>query len=189
MIGLLEGLKAVAELVQKPQLTQDGAGAFWLGLGASIALAQGSVVCVPKAQVHLRLSLVLVHMNAHTRTCTGTLHSPPPQTHTHIDTYTHTRTHRLPFCQVCRTTLLPSGLKTLAANRAEPLPLRLFELSDVVLLDSSRDVGARNERRLLAVHCGRSSEFDAIHGLLNRVMQVLGVPYAGEFWTMCRCNI
>ena len=27
-----------------------------------------------------------------------------------------------------------------------PLPLRLFELSDVVLLDPSRGVGARNER-------------------------------------------
>lgn len=37
---------------------------------------------------------------------------------------------------MCRTTLLPSALKTLAANKGEPLPLRLFELSDVVLLDS-----------------------------------------------------
>jgi phenylalanyl-tRNA synthetase beta chain len=52
-------------------------------------------------------------------------------------------------------------------------------LSDVVLLDSSRDVGARNERRLLAVTCGKTSEFDVVHGLLNRVMQVLGIPYAG----------
>jgi phenylalanyl-tRNA synthetase beta chain len=82
--------------------------------------------------------------------------------------------------QVCRTTLLPSALKTLAANKGEPLPLRLFELSDVVLLDAGRDVGARNERRLLAVTCGKTSEFDAVHGLLNRVMQVLGVPHAGE---------
>ena len=81
--------------------------------------------------------------------------------------------------QVCRTTLLPSALKTLAANKGEPLPLRLFELSDVVLLDSSRDVGARNERRLLAVTCGKTSEFDVVHGLLNRVMQVLGIPYIG----------
>lgn len=81
--------------------------------------------------------------------------------------------------EVCRTTLLPSALKTLAANKGEPLPLRLFELSDVVLLDAGRDVGARNERRLLAVTCGKTSEFDAVHGLLNRVMQVLGVPHAG----------
>eukprot|EP00879_Flechtneria_rotunda_P032053 GHRR01035203.1.p1 GENE.GHRR01035203.1~~GHRR01035203.1.p1 ORF type:complete len:572 (+),score=172.97 GHRR01035203.1:80-1795(+) len=82
--------------------------------------------------------------------------------------------------EVCRTTLLPSALKTLAANKREPLPLRLFELSDVVLLDPSRDVGARNERRLVAVYCGKSSEFGIIHGLLNRVMEALSVPLAGE---------
>lgn len=93
-----------------------------------------------------------------------------------------------PDAQVCRTTLLPSALKTLAANRGEPLPLRLFELSDVVLLDSERDVGARNERRLLAVTCGKTSEFDAVHGLLNRVMQVLGIPYTGEPRLVCRCQ-
>eukprot|EP00878_Enallax_costatus_P014727 GHUV01015410.1.p1 GENE.GHUV01015410.1~~GHUV01015410.1.p1 ORF type:complete len:429 (+),score=134.65 GHUV01015410.1:294-1580(+) len=81
--------------------------------------------------------------------------------------------------EVCRTTLLPSALKTLAANKREPLPLRLFELSDVVLLDSSREVGARNERRLVSVHCGKASEFEVIHGLLNRVMEVLNVPQEG----------
>lgn len=81
--------------------------------------------------------------------------------------------------EVCRTTLLPSALKTLAANKREPLPMRLFELSDVVLLDSSRDVGAHNERRLVAVHCGKASEFEVIHGLLNRIMEVLNVPQEG----------
>ncbi|WIA12159.1 hypothetical protein OEZ85_012231 [Tetradesmus obliquus] len=82
--------------------------------------------------------------------------------------------------EVCRTTLLPSALKTIAANKREPLPLRLFELSDVVLLDAERDVGARNERRLVAVHCGKASEFEVIHGLLDRVMQVLNVPREGS---------
>lgn len=36
--------------------------------------------------------------------------------------------------------------------------------------------GARNERRLVAVCCSNSSTFEIIHGLLNRVMEVLGVP-------------
>lgn len=78
-----------------------------------------------------------------------------------------------------RTSLLPGALKTLAANRGEALPLKLFELGDVVLLDTSRDVGARNERRLVAVHCATAAGFEAVHGLLNRVMEVLGVPLAG----------
>uniref|UniRef100_A0A8D1CRF0 Phenylalanine--tRNA ligase beta subunit n=1 Tax=Sus scrofa TaxID=9823 RepID=A0A8D1CRF0_PIG len=40
--------------------------------------------------------------------------------------------------QVARTTLLPGLLKTIAANRKMPLPLKLFEISDVVIKDSSR---------------------------------------------------
>ncbi|VDN28541.1 unnamed protein product [Gongylonema pulchrum] len=41
--------------------------------------------------------------------------------------------------QVARTTLLPGLLKTLASNRDMPLPLRLFEIQDVVLKDSTSD--------------------------------------------------
>ena len=35
--------------------------------------------------------------------------------------------------QVARTTLVPGLLKTLAANKNMPVPLKLFEVSDVVL--------------------------------------------------------
>uniref|UniRef100_A0A672I0U7 Phenylalanine--tRNA ligase beta subunit n=1 Tax=Salarias fasciatus TaxID=181472 RepID=A0A672I0U7_SALFA len=41
--------------------------------------------------------------------------------------------------QVARTTLLPGLLKTIAANRKMPLPLKLFEVSDVVLKDETKD--------------------------------------------------
>uniref|UniRef100_A0A8C0HJ58 phenylalanine--tRNA ligase n=1 Tax=Buteo japonicus TaxID=224669 RepID=A0A8C0HJ58_9AVES len=37
--------------------------------------------------------------------------------------------------QVARTTLLPGLLKTIAANRKMPLPLKLFEISDIVVKD------------------------------------------------------
>lgn len=82
--------------------------------------------------------------------------------------------------QVARTRLLPSALKTLAASKTVQLPIRLFEISDVVLLDSGKDVGARNERRMIAVNANRESGFEIIHGVLNRIMEVLGVPYAGD---------
>lgn len=82
--------------------------------------------------------------------------------------------------EVCRTNLLASALKTLGANKDTPLPVRLFEISDVVLIDGSKEVGAKNERRLVAVVCAKESGFEIIHGLLNRVMETLGVPYAGE---------
>ncbi|KXZ43211.1 hypothetical protein GPECTOR_97g749 [Gonium pectorale] len=82
--------------------------------------------------------------------------------------------------EVCRTSLLSSALKTLAANKDNALPIKLFEVSDAIMLDSSRSVGARNERRLVAVYCAKESGFEVVHGLLNRVMEVLGVPHKDE---------
>uniref|UniRef100_UPI00358FCF72 phenylalanine--tRNA ligase beta subunit n=1 Tax=Myxine glutinosa TaxID=7769 RepID=UPI00358FCF72 len=75
--------------------------------------------------------------------------------------------------QVARTSLIPGLLKTAAANKQVALPMRLFEISDVVLKDLDTDVGSRNERRLCALFCARTSAFEAVHGLLDRVMQLL----------------
>ncbi|XP_074154723.1 phenylalanine--tRNA ligase beta subunit [Sminthopsis crassicaudata] len=82
--------------------------------------------------------------------------------------------------QVARTTLLPGLLKTIAANRKMPLPLRLFEISDVVLKDPSRDVGARNHRHLCAIYYNKNPGFEIIHGLLDRIMQLLNVPFGED---------
>ncbi|XP_011191760.2 phenylalanine--tRNA ligase beta subunit [Zeugodacus cucurbitae] len=79
--------------------------------------------------------------------------------------------------QVVRTTLLPGLLKTVVANRKMPLPLKLFEISDVVVADDDTEVGARNERRLCAVNCNKTAGFEVVHGLLDRVMQLLDVPW------------
>lgn len=81
---------------------------------------------------------------------------------------------------MCRTNLLASALKTIAANKDAALPLKLFEISDVILLDPSRETGARNERHLVAVYCNKEAGFEIIHGLLNRVMEVVGVPHISE---------
>lgn len=78
--------------------------------------------------------------------------------------------------QVARTCLLPGLLKTLQANRKMPLPLKLFEISDVVLRDAGAEVGARNERHLAAVFYNKNPGFEIIHGLLDRIMQLLEVP-------------
>lgn len=82
--------------------------------------------------------------------------------------------------QVARTSLLPGLLKTVQANRKMPLPLKLFEISDVVLKDTGAEVGARNERRMAAVFYNKSPGFEIIHGLLDRIMQLLEVPNTGD---------
>ena len=83
------------------------------------------------------------------------------------------------FCMPCA-----GALKTLGANKDAPLPVRLFEASDVILLDDRSESGARNERRLAAVVCSKDSGFEIIHGFLNRIMEALGVPVAGN-WCFC----
>lgn len=78
--------------------------------------------------------------------------------------------------QVVRTTLIPGLLKTLAANKKMPLPIKLFEVSDVVVRDSSAEVKARNKRHLAAIYCNKSAGFEMIHGLLDHVMRSLEIP-------------
>ncbi|CAH1775466.1 unnamed protein product [Owenia fusiformis] len=79
--------------------------------------------------------------------------------------------------QVARTTLLPGILKTIYCNKKMPLPMKLFEISDVIITDSEKDVGARNVRHFCAINYNKSPGFEVIHGLLDRTMQLLEVPY------------
>ena len=55
----------------------------------------------------------------------------------------------------------------------------------MILLDDKSESGARNERRLMAVVCSKESGFEIVHGLLNRIMEVLGVPILG----LCSSNL
>ena len=92
----------------------------------------------------------------------------------------------LPMCAIISSAALSAGLlKTLGANKDAPLPVRLFEVSDVVLLAPEAEVGARNERRLAAAVCGPAATFEVIHGVLNRLMEALGVPLLGAPANIC----
>lgn len=79
---------------------------------------------------------------------------------------------------IVRTSLIPGLLKTMFHNYGRVhLPVRIFELSDVVLKDSTSDVGASNHRRLGALYCGNTSGFEVIHGLVDRVLSQLGAVF------------
>ena len=79
--------------------------------------------------------------------------------------------------QVGRSTLLSGLLKTISANKKMPLPIKIFEVADVLLKDTKIEVGARNERRLAAVYLSKTPGFEHIHGLLDRIMHVLDIPF------------
>lgn len=39
------------------------------------------------------------------------------------------------------------------------------------------EVGARNERRVCAVNCNKNAGFEVVHGLLDKIMVLLEVPW------------
>ncbi|KAF7640229.1 Phenylalanine--tRNA ligase beta subunit [Meloidogyne graminicola] len=79
--------------------------------------------------------------------------------------------------QVVRNSLLPGILKTISNNKDMPLPLKLFEVQDVVFIDNTQDTKCRNERHLAAIFYSKTGAFEIIHGLLDRLMQMLNVKY------------
>lgn len=86
--------------------------------------------------------------------------------------------------QIGRTALVPGLLKSLHCNRSGRIAegLRLFEVSDVMLLDGGADVGARNERRLALLYAGATAGLEVVHGMVDRVMQLLEIPARPYAW-------
>ncbi|KAI1340464.1 phenylalanyl-tRNA synthetase [Xylariaceae sp. FL0016] len=75
--------------------------------------------------------------------------------------------------QIVRTSLVPGLLKTLRENKYHSAPIKVFETSDVVFKDESLERKARNERHFSAAWYGKTSGFEEVHGLLDRVMLML----------------
>ncbi|KAG8852372.1 phenylalanine--tRNA ligase subunit beta [Tulasnella sp. 330] len=78
--------------------------------------------------------------------------------------------------QVIRTSLLPGLLKTIRENRKHPLPVKIFEASDVAFKDPALERQARNVRHAGAVWCNKTAGFEVVCGLLDRIMAMLEVP-------------
>ncbi|KAJ2907236.1 phenylalanyl-tRNA beta subunit [Zalerion maritima] len=79
--------------------------------------------------------------------------------------------------QVVRTSLLPGLMKTIRENKKHSLPMKLFEVSDVAFKEETIERQARNERHFAAAFCGTTSGFEVVHGLLDRVLLMLEVPF------------
>ncbi|KAL9121471.1 MAG: hypothetical protein Q9187_001973 [Circinaria calcarea] len=75
--------------------------------------------------------------------------------------------------QVVRTSLLPGLLKTVRENKHHSVPIKIFEVSDVALKDLSLERKSRNERHFAAAWYGKTSGFEVVHGLMDRIMLML----------------
>ena len=76
--------------------------------------------------------------------------------------------------QIVRTTLMPGLLRCLEFNKKNVKPQRVFELSDCCVLDPQSDTGAKNVRKICAMLLDQTSNFEAIHGLLDLLMTKVG---------------
>lgn len=75
--------------------------------------------------------------------------------------------------QIVRTTLLPGLLKTIRENRRHSVPIKIFEVSDIALIVPELERKSRNERHFAATWYGKTSGFENVHGLLDRIMLML----------------
>lgn len=82
--------------------------------------------------------------------------------------------------QIVRTSLLPGLLKTIRENRKHTLPMKIFEVYDIVVKDDSLERRSRNVRRCAALYCGRKAGFEVVHGLLDKLMLMLDVENLGS---------
>ncbi|KAK9464423.1 hypothetical protein V1512DRAFT_268404 [Lipomyces arxii] len=82
--------------------------------------------------------------------------------------------------QVVRTSLLPGILKTIRENRKHSLPIKVFEVSDVAFKNVKLERKSYNERHWATVFVGKTSGFEIVHGLLDRIMKMLRVEWIKE---------
>jgi len=82
--------------------------------------------------------------------------------------------------EILRTSLLPCLLKTIHSNKGHQLPIRVFEVADVVVPEPTREVGCKNVRRVCVVHVSHTAQFEVTHGVLDQLMYALNCVPAHE---------
>lgn len=80
--------------------------------------------------------------------------------------------------EVIRTTLIPGTLKTLAHNKSisHKDGIKLFEISDIVIKDTSNEIGCRNVRHICALYASYNAGFEYIHGMVDKIMLSSQIP-------------
>lgn len=78
--------------------------------------------------------------------------------------------------EIVRPTLIAGLLKSLASNRAQELPIRLFELGEVCRLDESTETRTTSVRHFAALTANSSgSDLEVLHGVVDELLFELGL--------------
>jgi phenylalanyl-tRNA synthetase beta chain len=79
---------------------------------------------------------------------------------------------------MCRVSLLPGLLETLAINKQYDLPQCLFELGDCSFVDPAAETGAREERFVAAAMIGTHVGYADIRAVADAFVHEMGATYA-----------
>jgi phenylalanyl-tRNA synthetase beta chain len=90
------------------------------------------------------------------------------------DRYPRVANPKLKAHNVVRTHLLGGLFEALRENRRRPMPLRLFEIDNVVRLDDTAETGAAEERRVALVEIGREAGYATARSVVDSLVRELG---------------
>jgi phenylalanyl-tRNA synthetase beta chain len=79
-----------------------------------------------------------------------------------------------------RSSLIPGILKSIEGNKANQLPFKIFEISDVVVTDKNNEVGASNRRELCFAYANTSSAMEIVQGMVDLLMKKIGLSFNNE---------
>jgi phenylalanyl-tRNA synthetase beta chain len=81
---------------------------------------------------------------------------------------------KLVALKVVRTHLMTGLLQALFENRKRPMPLRLFELDNVAILDEGAETGIREERRVGFVEMGPEAGYATVRSVMDAILREMG---------------
>ena len=79
-----------------------------------------------------------------------------------------------------RSSLIPGILKSIEGNKANQLPFKIFEISDVVICDENNEVGAVNRRRLCFAYTNTTSAMEIVQGMVDLLMKKIGLIFNSD---------
>lgn len=84
--------------------------------------------------------------------------------------------------ELFRTSLIPSILKVIDKNQMTSLPIKVFEIADVVILDTESETGAINRRKLCIGFVDNNSGFEKVQGIIDHLFENrLGLNFSIDY--------
>ncbi len=90
------------------------------------------------------------------------------------DNYPQVANPKLKAYNVVRTHLMGGLFEALRENRRRPMPIGIFEIDNVVLLDPQAETGAAEDRRMAFVEIGRESGYATARSTIDALLRELG---------------